>query len=45
MIFLSVEEKNENEPPPFRPKKCKPFAQKEERKGHIKHHLQANKNA
>ena len=39
MIFLLVEEKKENEPPPFRPKKCKPFMQKEERKGRIKHRL------
>ena len=34
-----MEEKNENEPPPFRPKKCKPFATKEERKEIVKNAL------
>lgn len=45
MIFLSVEEKKENEPPPFDLKRYNPFQKKGERKGCIKRHLQANKNA
>lgn len=31
MIFLSVEEKKENEPPPFRPKKVQSFSNKKEK--------------